>query len=103
MPSEARVVARVLPPLLLDFFPVQEIMNKVIGEFLSSQQPHPELMAQVIFKVRKLPRNCLCHAVGSYANVVFARHARKTRVTSQKLEAMPRRSVLRVDLKGCIV
>ena len=26
-------------------------MNKVIGEFLSSQQPHPELMAQVLFKV----------------------------------------------------
>ena len=51
VPSEARVVARVLPPLLLDFFPAQEIMNKVIGEFLSSQQPHPELMAQVLFKV----------------------------------------------------
>lgn len=45
-------MARVLPPLLLDFFPAQEIMNKVIGEFLSSQQPHPELMAQVLFKVR---------------------------------------------------
>lgn len=44
-------MARVLPPLLLDFFPAQEIMNKVIGEFLSSQQPHPELMAQVLFKV----------------------------------------------------
>ena len=52
VPSEARVVARVLPPLLLDFFPAQEIMNKVIGEFLSCQQPHPELMAQVLFKVR---------------------------------------------------
>lgn len=51
VPSEARVVARVLPPLLLDFFPAQEIMNKVIGEFLSSRQPHPELMAQVLFKV----------------------------------------------------
>lgn len=54
VPSEARVVARVLPPLLLDFFPAQEIMNKVIGEFLSSQQPHPELMAQVLFKVNKV-------------------------------------------------
>ncbi|XP_074614489.1 huntingtin-like isoform X2 [Acropora palmata] len=49
--SEAKVVARVLPALLLDFFPAQEIMNKVIGEFLSSQQPHPELIAQVLFKV----------------------------------------------------
>lgn len=51
-------MARVLPPLLLDFFPVQEIMNKVIGEFLSSQQPHPELMAQIIFKVSEIL--CLC-------------------------------------------
>ena len=58
VPSEARVVARVLPPLLLDFFPVQEIMNKVIGEFLSSQQPHPELMAQIIFKVSEVL--CFC-------------------------------------------
>ena len=49
-PSEARVVSRVLPALLLDFFPAPEVMNKVIGEFLSSQQPHPELMAEVIFK-----------------------------------------------------
>ena len=62
VPSEAKVVARVLPPLLLDFFPAQEIMNKVIGEFLSSQQPHPELMAQVLFKVntcRMLPLSVL--------------------------------------------
>ena len=59
VPSEARVVARVLPPLLLDFFPAQEIMNKVIGEFLSSQQPHPELMAQVLFKVRT-PHGVMC-------------------------------------------
>ena len=51
-------MARVLPPLLLDFFPVQEIMNKVIGEFLSSQQPHPELMAQIIFKVSEILYFC---------------------------------------------
>ena len=50
-PAEAQIVSRVLPRLLLDFFPSQEIMNKVIGEFLSSQQPHPELMAEVLFKV----------------------------------------------------
>ncbi|XP_077992227.1 huntingtin-like [Glandiceps talaboti] len=50
-PSEARVVARMLPTFLIDFFPAQDIMNKVIGEFLSSQQPHPQLMARVVFKV----------------------------------------------------
>ncbi|XP_070540509.1 huntingtin-like isoform X2 [Ptychodera flava] len=50
-PSEARVIARILPTFLIDFFPAQDIMNKVIGEFLSSQQPHPQLMARVVFKV----------------------------------------------------
>ena len=47
------MVSRVLPRLLLDFFPAQEIMNKVIGEFLSSQQPYPELMAAVLLKVSR--------------------------------------------------
>jgi len=30
-------------------------MNKVIAEFLSCQQPHPELMADVVFQVGVLP------------------------------------------------
>ncbi|XP_078660473.1 huntingtin-like [Branchiostoma floridae x Branchiostoma belcheri] len=50
-PCEARVVARILPTFLDDFFPAQDIMNKVIGEFLSSQQPHPQLMAKVLYDV----------------------------------------------------
>jgi len=36
----------------MDFFPPQDVMNKVIAEFLSCQQPHPELMADVVFRVR---------------------------------------------------
>ena len=50
-PYEARVITRVLPTFLADFFPPQDIMNKVIGEFLSNQQPHPQLMARVVFQV----------------------------------------------------
>ncbi|XP_052497673.1 huntingtin [Budorcas taxicolor] len=50
-PCEARVVARVLPQFLDDFFPPQDVMNKVIGEFLSSQQPYPQLMAAVVYQV----------------------------------------------------
>lgn len=50
-PYEARVIARVLPAFLADFFPAQDIMNKVIGEFLSSQQPYPQLIAKVVFQV----------------------------------------------------
>lgn len=50
-PAEARVMSHVLPHFLLDFFPAQDIMNKIIGEFLSSQQPHPGLVAGVIFTV----------------------------------------------------
>ncbi|KAK2115312.1 hypothetical protein P7K49_005938 [Saguinus oedipus] len=51
-PCEARVVARILPQFLDDFFPPQDIMNKVIGEFLSNQQPYPQFMATVVYKVR---------------------------------------------------
>ncbi|KAF1415254.1 Huntingtin, partial [Spheniscus humboldti] len=50
-PFEARVVARILPQFLDDFFPPQDIMNKVIGEFLSNQQPYPQFMATVVYKV----------------------------------------------------
>ncbi|XP_058157313.1 huntingtin isoform X2 [Dasypus novemcinctus] len=50
-PCEARVVARILPQFLDDFFPPQDVMNKVIGEFLSNQQPYPQFMASVVFKV----------------------------------------------------
>lgn len=51
-PCEARVVARILPQFLDDFFPPQDVMNKVIGEFLSNQQPYPQFMATVVYKVR---------------------------------------------------
>lgn len=51
-PYEARVITRILPAFLTDFFPPQDIMNKVIAEFLSSQQAHPELMAKVLFQVK---------------------------------------------------
>ncbi|TSK22541.1 Huntingtin [Bagarius yarrelli] len=50
-PYEARVVARILPQFLDDFFPPQDVMNKVIGEFLSNQQPYPQFMATVVYKV----------------------------------------------------
>ncbi|XP_034402008.1 huntingtin isoform X2 [Cyclopterus lumpus] len=50
-PSEARVVSRILPQFLDDFFPPQDVMNKVIGEFLSNQQPYPQFMAAVVYKV----------------------------------------------------
>ncbi|XP_018098128.2 huntingtin-like [Xenopus laevis] len=50
-PVEARVVARILPQFLGHFFPPQDVMNKVIGEFLSNQQPYPQFMATVVYKV----------------------------------------------------
>ncbi|KAL5022595.1 hypothetical protein ScPMuIL_001750 [Solemya velum] len=50
-PYEARVITRVLPAFLADFFPPQDIMNKVIGEFISSQQPYPQLISKLVFQV----------------------------------------------------
>uniref|UniRef100_UPI00358E7878 huntingtin isoform X3 n=1 Tax=Myxine glutinosa TaxID=7769 RepID=UPI00358E7878 len=53
VPREAHAVARILPQFLDDFFPPQDVMNKIIGEFLSGQQPYPQLMASVLYKVFK--------------------------------------------------
>ena len=66
-PCEARVVARILPQFLDDFFPPQDVMNKVIGEFLSNQQPYPQFMTTVVYKGSLLPRFFrLCTVLGSH-------------------------------------
>lgn len=50
-PQEVELVCSVLPNLLTDFFPASEVLTKVVGEFLSQQQPHPRLLAGVVFQV----------------------------------------------------
>ncbi|XP_046737508.1 huntingtin isoform X1 [Diprion similis] len=50
-PMEVEVLCGVLPGVLGDFFPPWEILTKVIGEFLSPQQPHPRLLSAVVFQV----------------------------------------------------
>ncbi|XP_048514714.1 huntingtin isoform X2 [Athalia rosae] len=50
-PMEVEVLCGVLPGVLSDFFPPSEILTKVIGEFLSPQQPHPRLLSAVVFQV----------------------------------------------------
>ena len=37
---------------MADLFAAQDIMNKVIGEFLTEQQSHPTLMARMLFEVQ---------------------------------------------------
>ena len=48
---EANALSGLLPNFLLDFFQPQDIMNKLIGEFLSAQQPHPQLVARCLFRL----------------------------------------------------
>ncbi|CAK9812056.1 Htt [Anthophora plagiata] len=48
---EVELLCTVLSGVLGDFFPPSEILTKVIGEFLSPQQPHPRLLSAVVFKV----------------------------------------------------
>lgn len=50
--NEAKVLCAVLPSILKDFFSPSDILTKVIGEFLSPQQPYPKLMSEVVFQVR---------------------------------------------------
>ena len=49
--KESNVITTVIPAILTDFFPPQDTLNKVIGEFLSNvqHQLHPNLLAQIIF------------------------------------------------------
>ena len=48
---DARVMSRILPPILNDFFPPTTILNKVIAEFASNLQPFPDLLAVVLHQV----------------------------------------------------
>ncbi|XP_029667120.1 huntingtin isoform X1 [Formica exsecta] len=57
-PMEVEVLCTVLSSVLGDFFPPSEILTKVIGEFLSPQQPHPRLLSAVVFKVCE--KACTC-------------------------------------------
>lgn len=50
-PFEVEILCAVLPDILNDFFPSSDILTKVLGEFLSPQQPHPKLLSRVVFKV----------------------------------------------------
>jgi huntingtin len=48
---EIEILCFVLPDILNDFFSPSDILTKVIGEFLSPQQPHPKLLSRVVFRV----------------------------------------------------
>eukprot|EP01137_Pigoraptor_chileana_P025826 Opistho-2@95885 len=48
---ESRAIVAALGPLLGSHFPAQQIMSIVMGEFLSSQQTHPELLAALVHDV----------------------------------------------------
>lgn len=48
---EVEIICTVLPYILNDFFTPSDILTKVIGEFLSTQQPHPKLLSKVVFQV----------------------------------------------------
>ncbi|XP_008191527.2 huntingtin [Tribolium castaneum] len=49
--SQVEILCHVLPDILNDFFSPADILTKVISEFLSPQQPHPQLLSKVVFRV----------------------------------------------------
>lgn len=49
--SEGRAIAAVLPVPLLDFFPTQQVMSLLMGEFVSDQQANPEHVAWMLGEV----------------------------------------------------
>ena len=50
-PTEAEAICAGLPSLLVEFFPTQDILNKMIGELLSAQQLYPQHLVSVVFRV----------------------------------------------------
>ncbi|CAH0556043.1 unnamed protein product [Brassicogethes aeneus] len=48
---EVEILTSVLPTILDDFFAPSDVLTKVIGEFLSPQQPHPKRLSRVVFEV----------------------------------------------------
>lgn len=70
-PFEVEVLCGVLPDILNDFFPPSDILTKVIGEFLSPQQPHPKLLSGVVFKVR---HTYLTHSLETENKKIFGKN-----------------------------
>ena len=49
--NEAKLLCKILPKILVDFFSAADVMNRVINEFISPGQPHQVLLAGVLFAV----------------------------------------------------
>ena len=50
-PNEAKLLCKILPQVIVDFFPAADVINRVINEFISPGQPHQTLLAGVMFQV----------------------------------------------------
>lgn len=75
-PFEVELLCSVLSNILNDFFPPSEILTKVIGEFLSPQQPHPKLLSGVVFMVILLIY-IIIRSVSSIGSIVHYRFSRR--------------------------
>ena len=49
--KEAKLLCKILPKILVDFFAASDVMNRVINEFISPGQPHQVLLSGVLFAV----------------------------------------------------
>ena len=50
-PNEAKLLCKILPKVLVDFFSAADVMNRVINEFISPGQPHQVLLSGILFAV----------------------------------------------------
>lgn len=72
-PIEVEIVCEILPGILSDFFSASDILTKVIGEFLSPNQPHKRNMAAIVFQVCFVPVTVwLCSISNSSSNKYFS-------------------------------
>merc|ERR1719376_1342698 len=54
---EAKLICRLLAVCINDFISKQDVINKIIAEFLSSVQPHSNMLAYLLFEIFQLLHN----------------------------------------------
>ncbi|XP_074597551.1 huntingtin isoform X2 [Brevipalpus obovatus] len=54
--EESHVIAAMIPSILCDFLPTQDVLNKIISEFLVNQHILPHNMGSIVYKVFSILR-----------------------------------------------
>ncbi|KAH3745108.1 Huntingtin family protein [Pelomyxa schiedti] len=49
--QQAKVVVDILPSVMVDLFPADEVLSLILNEFIKLKEPNPQIVAQLMFEV----------------------------------------------------